>query len=98
MASALRESGQRDRDLAVEPSGAEQGRVEDLGPVGGAEDDDPLRHIETVHLGQQLVEGLLALVVRHDGAGPAAALTNGVDLVDENDAGGALARPPQTGL
>ena len=37
--------------------------VEDVGPVGGGEDDDALRAGEAVHLGEDLVERLLALVV-----------------------------------
>jgi hypothetical protein len=40
---------------------------------------------EAVHLGQNLVEGLLALVVAADAQGPAAGATDGVQLVDEED-------------
>src|ERR1700690_1402961 len=79
--------GQRDRDLPVEPAGAQQRRVEDLGPVGGAEDHDAGRGVEAVHLGQQLVEGLLPLVVGDDRAQPGPALADGVDLVGEDDRG-----------
>ena len=49
----------------------------------------PVRGVEAVHLGQELVEGLLALVVGDDGATPA--LADGVDLVDEDDGRGPLA-------
>ena len=73
-------------DLAVEAAGAQQRRVEDVGPVGGRHDDDALVGLEAVHLHQQLVEGLLALVVAAAQAGAAMA-ADGVDLVDEDDAG-----------
>lgn len=42
--------------------------VEDFGAVGGGEDDQPDRAVEAVHLCEQLVEGLLALVVAADAA------------------------------
>jgi len=61
-------------------------RVEDVGPVGGRHNDDALVGFEAVHLHEQLVEGLLALVVTAAHAGAAMA-TDGVDLVDEDDAG-----------
>jgi hypothetical protein len=78
-----------DDDLAVEAPGAQQRRVEDVGPVGGGDQDDVVRHLEAVHLDQQLVERLLALVVT--AAQPSPALTSdGVDLVHEDDAGGVL--------
>ena len=51
------------RDAAIEASGPQQGGVEDLGPVRRAEHDDGLGRLEAVHLGQDLVERLLALVV-----------------------------------
>ncbi len=67
--------------------GAQQRRVERVEQVGRGDDDDVVRRAHAVHLDQQLVEGLLALrvVVR------AARLADGVDLVDEDDARGALA-------
>ena len=46
----------------------------------------PVRLVEAVHLDEQLVERLLALVVT--AAEPGAAVTaDGVDLVDEDDRG-----------
>ncbi len=53
----------RDDDAAVEPPRAQQRRVEDLRPVGRAEHDHAQPRIEPVHLGEDLVERLLALVV-----------------------------------
>ena len=81
--------GEGNLDLAVEAARSQQCRVEDLGPVGGGHHHDAGGGVEAVHLGQELIEGLLAFVVGHDRAAPA--LADGVDLVDEDDRGGALA-------
>ena len=78
---AAGEVGRTDGDLPVEPTGAEQRRVEDVGPVGSGDEDDAALDVEAVHLDQQLVEGLLALVVAAAQAG-AAVPADGVDLVD----------------
>ena len=87
---ALLEVGQRHDDLAVEAAGPQQGRVEDVGPVGGGDHDDALGGVEAVHLREHLVERLLALVVAAAEAGAALA-ADGVDLVDEDDGRGLLA-------
>src|SRR5690606_29211228 len=73
---------QTDRYLAVEASRAQQRRVQHVRTVGGGQDDDLLAVIEAVHLDQQLVERLFALVVRAAQAGEALA-ADGVQLVDE---------------
>ena len=65
--------------------GTEQRRVEHLGPIGGAHDDDGLARIEAVHLGQQLIERLLALFVAANRT-LHAHLAERVELVDEHDA------------
>ena len=52
--------------------------------------------LEAVHLGEHLVQRLLALVVPAAEAGAALA-ADGVDLVDEDDRGGLLARGLRTG-
>lgn len=57
------EVGQFDIDLAVETSGTEQGLVENVGTVGGGQYDDTAVGTETVHLGEELVEGIFPLVV-----------------------------------
>ncbi len=76
-----------EHDLAVEAAGPQEGRVEDVGPVGGGDDDDVRAGVEAVHLNENLVERLLSLIVA--AAEPGAAVsTDGVDLVDEDDARG----------
>ena len=86
----LGQVGQGNDDLAVETARAQQGRVQDVRPVGGRHHDDAFGGLEAVHLGQHLVERLLPLVVAAAEAGaPLAA--DGVDLVDENDGRGLLA-------
>ncbi len=62
-------------DLAVEAPGAQQRRIQDIGAVGGRDDDDAFLGIKTVHLDEQGVQGLLAFVVaaaqaRVRGCGP----------------------------
>jgi hypothetical protein len=81
--------GARDDDLAVEAARPQKRRVEHVGPVGRGDDDDALVGLEPVHLDQQLVERLLALVIAVAKAGAAMAADR-VDLVDEDDARSAL--------
>ena len=79
------------RDLAVEASRPQQRRVEDVGAVGGRDQDHAGAVAEAVHLHQQLVQRLLALVVA--AAQPGATLSaDRVDLVDEDDARAVLLR------
>ena len=84
IAEALLVLGQRHDDRAIEATGAQQRRVEDVGTVGGGEDDDAFAGLEAVHLGEHLVERLLTLVVPATEAGAALAADR-VDLVDEDD-------------
>ena len=84
-------SGPVDQHLPVEPPRAQQRRIEDLGPVGGRQQDHADPRIEAVELGEQLVERLLLLVVAAEGAGHAAAPQR-IEFVDEDDAGRRLAR------
>src|SRR4029079_15994560 len=70
--------------LPVEAARAQQRGVEDVGTVGRGDEDDAPAHVEAVHLDEQLVERLLALVVAAAHAG-ATVPADGVDLVDEDD-------------
>ncbi len=86
---AAADVGQLDIDLAVEAARAQQRRVQDVGPVGGRHHDHAQVGLEAVHLDQHLVQGLLALVVAAAQAGAALA-ADGVDFIDEDDAGRVL--------
>ena len=83
--------GQRHHDHAVEATGPQQRGVEDVGTVGRRHHHDALGRLEAVHLGEHLVERLLALVVTAAETGAALAADR-VDLVDEDDRGRLLAR------
>ena len=72
-------------DLAVEAARAQERRVQDVGAVGGGDHDHVGVRVEAVHLDEDLVEGLLALVMGAAEAGAALAADR-VDLVHEHDA------------
>ena len=70
--------------LTVEAAWAQQCGIEDVGPVGGAHDDEASVSGEPVHLDEDLVERLLTLVVALSDTGTT--LTpGGVKLVNEDD-------------
>ena len=89
LALALRR--ERNEDLAVETTRAQERGVEDVGPVGRGHHHDAFGGFEAVHLREHLVERLLALVVAAAEAGAALAADR-VDLVDEDDRRCLLAR------
>jgi len=72
-------------DAAIETARAQQRRIEHVRAVRGRHQDDAFVRFEAVHLDQQLVQGLFALVVTAAEAGAAMAADR-VDLVDEDDA------------
>ena len=83
--------GRLDRHPPVEASGPEKRRIQDLGPVGRAENDDGLGGLEAVHLGKDLIEGLLPLIVgTRDTCRALARASDGVQLIDEDDRRGGL--------
>ena len=75
-------------DPAVKPSCTEQRLVQNFRTVGGGEDHNALGGIEAVDLGEQLVQGLLPFVVAAQTA--VTALTDGVDLINEDNGGSLL--------
>ncbi len=87
--AATLDVGAVEHHLAIEPARPKQGGIEHIGPVGGGNHDHVDAAVEPVHLDQELVEGLLALVVAAAEAGAALA-ADGIDLVDEDDAGRTL--------
>src|SRR6476469_9799711 len=78
--------GKIDGDLAIETAGAEQSRIENIGPVSGSDDNDAFLGIESVHFDEQGIEGLFALIVAASDA-MAAMTTDRFNFVDENNAG-----------
>ena len=71
-------------DPAVKAAGTEQRLIQEIRPVGGAnhQNSDPVVHPETVHLHQQLVEGLV--VLQMGGVFPPFPAQD-LKLVEEND-------------
>ena len=51
--------GARNNDLTVKTARTQQRRVEDIWTVGRRDQDNPFVRLESIHLDQQLVEGLL---------------------------------------
>ena len=70
-------------DTTVKTAWTQQRRVEDLRTVRRTHDHDALRSIEAIHLGQQLVQRLLTLLVSTEAG--ISRLTDGIDLIDEDD-------------
>src|SRR5208337_2255419 len=83
-----------DGDLAIKAARAQKRRVEHLRTVGGSHDDYRGAGVgfEAVNLRQQLVEGLLTLVIAAQAHHDSPALTNGINLVNKNDRRSRLAR------
>ena len=73
--------------------GAVRAGSRDSGRLVAARITTPLVAVEAVHLGQQLVQGLLALVVAAQAAGTVTLFADGIDLIDKHDAGRFFARP-----
>jgi hypothetical protein len=84
-------SGIRHDHLTVEAARTQQRGIEHVGTVGRGDQDDAFVGLEAVHLDQQLVQRLLALVVAAAEAG-ATMTADRVDFVDEDDARRVLLR------
>src|SRR2546421_5496675 len=69
---------------AVEATWAQERFVQPIGPVGRCDDHNCLVCIKAIHFHQQLVQGLLSLVVTIDAASTLP--THGINFVDEDDA------------
>src|SRR5579872_992609 len=69
---------------AVKTTGAQQCLVKSIGSVRRGNDYYRLSSIKTIHLDEQLVQCLFALIIGVDAG--AALSTNGVNLVNEDDA------------
>ena len=76
------------RHPPIEPSRSGKGGIQRLRPVGGRQNNHTVVSLKAVHLREQLVQGLLPLVVAADLSVPL--LSDGIDLINEHDAGGLL--------
>ena len=84
--TALVDIGQVHVYLTVETSGTQKRLVQDVGTVGCSQDDDTAVGTETVHLGEQLIQRILTLIIAASADVAAAGTAYGVYLVDEDDA------------
>ena len=76
---------QAHHNAAVKPARSQQCRVQNIGPVRRSHQNYAVIRFKAVHLHQQLVQRLLALIV--PAAQPCAAMAaHGVDFVNEDDA------------
>ena len=85
------EVGIVDGDLTVKSTGTQKRRVKDIGAVGCCHNDNAFVVTETVHFNEQLVERLLSFIVSAAKAS-ASVTADGIDFIDENNTGRALAR------
>src|SRR5437660_708318 len=69
--AATLEVGVVDDDLTVEATWAQQRGIENVGAVGGRDEDYAGTRVEAIHLHEQLVERLLPLIVTAAESGPA---------------------------
>src|SRR5208282_3811921 len=81
--------GARNHDASIEPARAQQGRIENIGAIGRRDQDYALVGLESVHLDEQLVEGLLAFIVSAAEAGAAMA-SHRIDFIYEDNTGRVL--------
>ena len=77
--------GRVHHDLAVEATRAQQRGIEHVGAVRRGDEDDAVVRLEAVHLHEELIERLLALIMTTTKAG-ATVTAHGIDFVDEDDA------------
>src|SRR5512136_1649382 len=71
--------------MAIESTGAQQCRIQNLWPVGGGHENHAHFRVKAVHLDEKLVQGLFPLVMASEVA-ETPGLSKSVQLVDENDA------------
>jgi len=75
----------RNNHTAIEPTRAQQSGIQNIGPIGGSNQNHAFIGFKPVHFHQQLVERLLALIVPAAKTG-AAMSAHGIDLIDKDDA------------
>ena len=73
------------RDPPVKTSRTEKCRVQGIRAVCCGKDHNTLGAVKTIHLCQKLVQCLLTLIVTACESGTVTLLTNGIDLIDEDN-------------
>ena len=76
-------------NLTVKTAGTQQRLIQNIGAVGGSHHDNAVVGVKAVHLNQQLVQGLLALVMPAAKAGTTLT-AHGIDLINKDDGGHCL--------
>src|SRR5947207_14680344 len=76
--------GQIDRDLAIETTRTQQRGIEHIRSIRSCDDDDAFLRIEAVHLDEECVERLFALVMAATNAAAAMPAHRGEFIVDNN--------------
>ena len=76
-------------DLTVKPSGTQQRGIQDILPVGGRHHHYTLIVSKTVHLNQQLIQGLFPLIMTAAKAG-SPLTAHSVNLIDKDNGRGIL--------
>ena len=71
------------RDSPVKTSRTKEGRIQGIRTVGRCQDDNTFRTVKSIHLGQQLVQCLLSLIVAADIA--VTLFTDRINLIDKYD-------------
>ena len=87
-----RQVRQLHRNPPVKPARPQQRGIQRFRPVGRRQNHDALIAVKAVHLGQQLVQGLLALVVAADAGPVVPLLADGINFINKHDAGRLLIR------
>lgn len=75
-------------NLSVKSAWSHECAIKNVGSVGGCEDDYRLLCGESIHFYEELVEGIVTLVVSSELAVPL--LCYSIDFIDENDRRGLL--------
>lgn len=73
------------KDTSIKAPRTQEGDIQNIRTVGGRHHDDVGSSLEPIHLREDLIEGLLALVVPTAESGSAALTADGIDLIDEDD-------------
>ena len=76
--------------LPVKTACPEQCLVKDIGPVCGCKDDHSAVGAEPVHLGEELVKGVLPLIIGTEIRVTATGTPHGVNLINEDNTGSLL--------